>query len=323
MNKKLKIGITGGNGLLGKRLIESLDKLGHTIYATFRSEHHTLNTRSTTWLQGDVLDISFMELFVEKVDIVIHCAAVVSFKKKDQALLYKTNVEGTSNVVNCLLDYPDKKLIHISSIAALGRRFDQEIDENCDWNEELPHSDYAKSKMLAEMEVHRGIAENLDAMLLLPSVILAFDETERSSADIWSQIKHAPTLAPQGGNGFVDIEDVVQAVQNCLTHWQPNGRFIISGHNLLFRDLYATFLDKPVSKIKGIPPSLLMVVFPFLKLYYFLINKETTVSLEAIRSSAEIYSYDNSKSRTALHVTYKPIHETMKRIRQKQNAKSL
>ena len=88
---------------------------------------------------------------------------------------------------------------------------------------------FAQSKYFSELEVHRGIAEGIHAMVLSPSVILGNNERTTSSATIWNQILKFPQFAPQGANGFVDVRDVVKAANACLKNWKSGVKFIING----------------------------------------------------------------------------------------------
>ncbi|MBJ6907592.1 NAD-dependent epimerase/dehydratase family protein, partial [Vibrio cholerae] len=86
---------------------------------------------------------------------------------------FKINIEGTANVVNAALGAGVKKMVHVSSVAALGRiRENETINETMNWTEETSNSNYGKSKYLAEMEVWRGIAEGLEAVMVNPTMIL-------------------------------------------------------------------------------------------------------------------------------------------------------
>ena len=67
------------------------------------------------------MDVISLNEAMQDVDAVIHSAAVVSFDKRERKQMYNTNVDGTANVVNLSLENGIKKLVHISSISALGR----------------------------------------------------------------------------------------------------------------------------------------------------------------------------------------------------------
>ena len=125
--KNKKIFITGATGFVGSYLIRYLVQSGYTNIvamkrSTSRMDLVTEVVDLVTWVEGDVLDVPFLEdIFSSGIDIVFHCAAVVSFDPRDREEMYAINVTGTANVVNIALDFGIEKLIHVSSIAAIGR----------------------------------------------------------------------------------------------------------------------------------------------------------------------------------------------------------
>ncbi|MFN3802630.1 NAD-dependent epimerase/dehydratase family protein, partial [Belliella pelovolcani] len=131
----MKILITGATGLVGRYLARSFSELGE-IYGLKRSDSQIedLDIPTIQWRTGDITDYQSLEVAFEGMDIIIHAAALVSYESKDADRLMKINVEGTTNVVNVMLDQGIKKLIHISSVAALGRSPElTEIDETHKW----------------------------------------------------------------------------------------------------------------------------------------------------------------------------------------------
>jgi nucleoside-diphosphate-sugar epimerase len=89
--------------------------------------------------------------------------------------MYNTNVDGTANVVNLSLENGVKKLVHISSISALGRTSaGEQVNEEKKWMDSKLNSHYGISKNKAEMEVWRGMGEGLDAVIINPSTVLGF-----------------------------------------------------------------------------------------------------------------------------------------------------
>ncbi|MEI3420706.1 MAG: NAD-dependent epimerase/dehydratase family protein [Butyricimonas faecihominis] len=84
-----------------------------------------------TWVVGDVLDGESVAPFVEKVDTVYHCAAMVSFNGSDRDTLLETNIKGTESICKICLKR-GVRLCFVSSIAALGDAPNESvvIDEN-------------------------------------------------------------------------------------------------------------------------------------------------------------------------------------------------
>jgi len=116
--------ITGGTGFLGSTLIKQLINAGIDVVAIKREQSiipKDLKSSSLIrWINADINN--YFELSDAMVGItqVYHCAATISYTKKDIAQLHKVNVEGTAQIVNICLDR-QIRLLHVSSIAALGQ----------------------------------------------------------------------------------------------------------------------------------------------------------------------------------------------------------
>ena len=118
-----------------------------------------------------------------------HCAAIVSFNKKNKDKLFKVNIEGTANVVNAALDAGVQKMVHVSSVSALGRIRENEIvTEEMNWTEESSNSQYGKSKYLGELEVWRSIGEGLQAVIVNPSIIFGGSDWSKGSSEIFKSV---------------------------------------------------------------------------------------------------------------------------------------
>ena len=121
-----KVLVTGGTGFIGAYIIKELVERGYTVRAIRRSNKlpffiSTDILNKVEWVNSDVLDVISLNESMQGADAVIHSAALVSFDKRERKQMYNTNVDGTANVVNLSLENGIKKLIHISSISALGR----------------------------------------------------------------------------------------------------------------------------------------------------------------------------------------------------------
>jgi dihydroflavonol-4-reductase len=132
------IAVTGANGLLGSFIIRRLLEANEPFIALKRkgsdiSLVQDINDK-INWMDADVTEpVSLHEAF-SKATQVIHAAAVVSFNPRDKARIFDVNVDGTKNVVNACLNNNIQRLLHVSSVAALGRQKGQDfIDETNKW----------------------------------------------------------------------------------------------------------------------------------------------------------------------------------------------
>src|SRR5690606_30579731 len=155
--------VTGGTGFLGAYIIKHLITKGYRVRA-IRREESTLPffidpaiLSRVEWVEGDILDIVSLQDAMEGINTIIHAAGLVSFSSEKKEAVHKINIGGTANIVNVALEKKVKRLVHISSVAALGRiQSGETITEDKRWEESTHNSAYAVSKYKAEMEVWRG-----------------------------------------------------------------------------------------------------------------------------------------------------------------------
>ena len=319
MKDKKRIGITGASGLLGSHLAKELLQTGQYLIKGLHVSSFIpsfLQDEDIEWVQGDIRDYNVVEDFISDVEIVIHAAAVVSFKKKDNERLFEINVDATKNLVNQMIG-TEKMLVHISSIATLGRKEGKKlIDENDFWNDSLNFTSYAHSKFLAEMEVERGFSEGLQTMIFQPSIILGTTERNTSSSNIWTQIAKIPWLSPQGANGFVDVLDVVKYVKSGILDWKNGEKMIVSGHNLKYKFLYEKFnqSNNIKGRVRELNPRFLLLLLPITKLFFKIFGIRSEISKSAITTTSKAYRFDNSKSITLYGNLYTPVESTLLRI---------
>src|ERR1700712_4560334 len=150
--------VTGATGFLGSEVAKQLAGNGELIVCIKRSASIIPPMlqpygQQIKWVDADVLDIFALEDAMQGVTQVYHCAAIVSFNPADNRAMIKTNVEGTANVVNACIQN-NARLVHVSSVAALGEaKPGQLINENNHLEDTLHSDGYALSKYEGEMEV--------------------------------------------------------------------------------------------------------------------------------------------------------------------------
>ena len=125
--------LTGATGLVGSQIAKRLLEANYQVRALKRKNSDFLLIKDVShqieWVEGDILDVLFLDDCVKGVDVIIHAAALVSFSKKRETQMMRINVEGTANLVNVALKHKTTRFCHISSVAALGRGKSEIIDE--------------------------------------------------------------------------------------------------------------------------------------------------------------------------------------------------
>ncbi len=316
---KPKALVTGGSGMLGAHLIIKLLQDGHKVKALYRQSVPDFPTSTQVeWVRGDILDVLLLEAAMQDVEHVYHCAAIVSFNDSRKDEMYKTNIEGTANVVNSALQSGVQKLCHVSSVAVFGKPITSTpIDEGEDFNEVKTNSNYGKSKYMAEMEVWRGIAEGLKAVIINPSIILGAGNWNESSSKIFKTAYDEFAWFTEGVTGFVDVEDVTKAMLLLMNSEISGQRFILSAENLTYKTVFSTiangFNKKPPHK--KVTPFIAGIVRRLEGLKSIFGNKDPLLTKETAEAALMEVRYNNEKLKSYLSgFEYSPISSTIKRV---------
>ena len=311
--------VTGGTGLLGTHLILQLNRMGVMPRAIFRSNIPDVVKEKAEWVNGDILDVVGLEEVMQGVKQVYHVAGFVSFNPRHRAALHKINIEGTANVVNACLEANVEKLIHVSSVSALGRlRTDQPINESMHWSEETSNSEYGKTKYLAEMEVWRGIAEGLNAAMVNPTILIGeHGDWTKGSMNIFRNIYKGFRWYSTGSTGFVDADDVARAMVLLMNSNVSSERFVLSGENKTYQELFYLVADsfgvkRPFTKVS---PMVSGVVWRLEKLKSFFTGRDPLITKESAKTGLATVTFDNSKFLKAFpDFHYQSLESSVQRI---------
>ncbi len=308
--------VTGGAGLVGKELITQLLQDGKQVRAIFNKTKITgFHNENLQQLQCDILDVIGLEEAMKGVDQLYHCAAIVTFNPRRKPEMFKINIEGTANVVNAALDAGIKKMLYVSSVAALGRiREDGPINETMNWTEETSNSAYGQSKYLAEMQVWRGIGEGLEAVIVNPVIILGAGDWNGGSSQIFKNLYNEFPWYTNGSTGFVDVRDVAKVMTELMNSNIIAERFIISAENRTYAEVF-NLIAKAFGKRlphKMVTPVLAKIVWRLEAIKSFFTGKEPLITKETTATALAKVSFNNSKLKTFLPAfKYRKIEETI------------
>ena len=308
--------VTGGSGLVGSELIYQLLEQGYTVKAIYNTTLLSITDKNLIPVKCNILDSSTLGEVMEGVTMVYHCAAIVSFSPKNKAQLFKINIEGTANVVNAAVDAGVKKMVHVSSVSALGRiRENETVTEEMNWTEESSNSIYGKSKYLGEMEVWRGIGEGLEAVIVNPSLILGAGDWSKGSSEIFRTAYNEFPWYTDGVTGIVDVKDVVRAMILLMNSEIKNEKFILNAENLSYKEIFTKiancFGKKP--PYKKVTPIIASLVWRWEALKSMFTGKSPLITKETAKTALAKVYFDNSKILKALpEFTFTPIKETIR-----------
>ena len=311
--------VTGGTGLVGMHLLAALHAKGIRANAIYRKHIPAFVAEKANWLQTDILDVDGLAAAMANISEVYHVAGMVSFRKADKKQLHKINVEGTANVVNAALAAGVRKMVHVSSVAALGRiRKDVVINEQMQWTPETSNSEYGKTKYLGELEVWRGIAEGLEAAIVNPTIVFGeYGNWNDGSMKIFQSVRNGFPYYTMGETGFVDANDVAEIMIRLMQGNISSQRFVISGENKSYKDVLFAVADGFGVKRphKAVTPALAAIAWRIEKLKSLITGNKPLITKETAATGLAAVRFDNSKILKALPgFSFTAIEETIGRI---------
>ncbi len=236
-----KVLVTGGTGFVGANLADRLARMGCAVKILRRenSDLRAIDGVEAEHCMGDVRDADSLKRAMRGCDTVFHTAAIVTFEKSKSALQLEVNVSGTKNVVDACFASGVEKLVHTSSIAAIGYPPAGELaTEETPFNWERV-SGYKYSKYMAEQEILKGVQRGLNAVLVNPSVIVGERDIHFHGGDLIRRVrKYQVPFYIEGGMNVVYIGDVVSGHIAAAGRGKCGERYILGGENLTHKEIF-------------------------------------------------------------------------------------
>jgi dihydroflavonol-4-reductase len=249
-----RVAITGASGLLGANLAAELVAAGHQIVAIRRASTKIshLDDLAIEWHDADLGQPAAMARAFEGAACVFHCAAAVTVKRDVTPEMTAANVTGTANVIDAVVAARVPRLVHTSSVVAVGLSTDgQPCDETATWNfdKEGMVDAYSLTKHRAE-ELINAARDRVDAVIVNPAYMIGPRDARPSSGRLVVDVvrRRVPGWTP-GYNNFVDVRDVARGMIAAWHRGRRGERYILAGHEMTYGD----FMSE-VARVAGTRP---------------------------------------------------------------------
>lgn len=322
--------VTGATGLVGSHLLLQLVRQGYCVRAPFRNRSRIEAVREVfqcsvspleaetlmaqvEWVEADLTRFELLPSLCSGVDRIFHVAGMVTFLPGHREELFLHNAKVTEALASAAIESGVDHFLYVSSVAVIDAPACVEATESMAWDASRHHSDYAASKYAAEQAVWRAASKGLKATVVNPSVVLAPGFWGTGSSAFFSIISKGLAFYPPGGTGVVDVRDVAVAMV-LLSRSDCHGRrFILSGANVLYKELFETI----AYALTVSPPRIALYSWmeplgiAAVKLYSALTRRTMKVSPDMIRSSFRVSRYNGSEITRTIGLTYTPFRETI------------
>lgn len=234
--------LTGASGFVGANLapllsqrfrLRCLVRNGQTLPQLAGIDHERID--------GSLDDEAAMLRGVRGADVVVHLAALVSFRREDRAAMQAINVDATARLCALARENGVRRLLHMSTISAVGcSDRPVELDERAPYNFGPLRIGYSDTKHEGEQRVLAEVARGLDAVIVNPpSMYGAGDRRKAEGSLMEALLRGTIKIAPPGGLNVANVLDVCRGSLLALERGRRGERYILGGENVTGRELFA------------------------------------------------------------------------------------
>ena len=310
--KYKNIFLTGSTGILGKPLLRKLVNEGHTVYALSRNKihHDFLNSNKAKIINGDLISDDIYEQLKDKsIEAIFHVAGINKKCQKDSSSMFRTNIEGTKQMLELGNRLNIEKFVYTSSATTLGEQ------KGTIGNEDSIHrgtflSEYEESKYLAE-QVAFAFSKEFEFVSINPSSVQGPGRNSGTAKILISTLnKKFPPLI-KSTISVVDIDDCTEGHYLGLMKGKNNERYVLNSFRLDIETLIQNL--KLITNWDGSPiyisKQFLTGLGPLFDIFGKFTSLGGVICGETIRVLTHGHLYDGQKAKRELGLRYTSIED--------------
>lgn len=229
----MKYFLTGATGFVGSYLAKHLISEGQEVIALVRNPNKAsaLTGIGCTLAIGDVTDKESMRIPMTGCDGVFHVAGwyKIGARRKARKAGTRTNIIGTRNVLELMMELGIKKGVYTSSLAVNSDTGGQLVNEDYHYDgSHISHYDYTKA------EAHKialdFMKKGLPLVVVMPGLVYGPGDTSSVRTTLIKYLKGQLPMAPRKvAYSWAHVEDIAQAHYQAMMIGNVGEKYIIAG----------------------------------------------------------------------------------------------
>ncbi|MBM4406354.1 MAG: NAD-dependent epimerase/dehydratase family protein [Chloroflexi bacterium] len=316
----MKALVTGATGFIGGNLARELLAGGAEVRALTRpkGDRRAIEGLNVEVAEGDLLDKGSLGRAMAGCDTVFHVGAVYAFWPPNHELIYRTNVEGTTNVLAAAKAQGVRQVVHTSSCSTVGIRKDkQPADETAQAGSDDRIKGYKDSKYLAEQAAMRCAKEGMRVVVVNPTTPIGPWDVKPTPTGriVVDFLKGRMFGYLNTGLNLVHVRDVARGHILAAEKGHSGERYLLGNRNMMLKEVFAA-----LGQITGRrPPKLRVPYAAALGFAYVdeliegrLLRKRPTAAVGEVKLSRKHMYFDGSKAVRELGMPQTPVEEALK-----------
>lgn len=316
----MKTFVTGATGFIGASIVRELLRDGREVRALARptSELSNLKGLDIEIWKGDVLDKECLRAGLKGCDVLYHAAADYRLWARNPDEMYRTNVGGTTTVLEAAMESNILRVVYTSSVGTLGNS-----GNGMPGNEDTMVSladmvgPYKKSKFLAEREAERFVRLGLPLVIVNPSTPVGpwdIKPTPTGKIIVDFLKRKMPAYLDTGLN-LIAVEDCARGHILAEQNGSIGRKYILGNANLSLRDIF-----RMLQELTGIPaPKVRLPYTPVLVAAWInerisrISGREPLIPLAGVQMAAHHMYFDSGRAVREIELAQTPIKEALER----------
>ena len=306
--------VTGGNGFVGSALVRLLLGQDHQVRVLVRSgsDRRNLEQLDVDLVEGDLTDAASLQRAVRGCSHLFHVAADYRLWIPDPERMYKTNVDGSRDLLRAAADAGAGRMVYTSSVATLGINRDRSpADETTPVSLADMVGHYKRSKFLAEQAVREMVREQgLPVVIVNPSTPIGPRDVKPTPTGriILDMLKRKMPAYVDTGLNVAHVDDVAQGHLLAFERGEPGKRYILGGENLSLQAILGIICEHADQA----PPRLRLphnAVYPFAWLaeqWARVSGKEPFTTVDGVKMSKKFMYFSSALAQQALGYESRP-----------------
>lgn len=296
--------VTGASGFVGRHLLPLLTP-NHRVRALVRPGQELPGDVEFEPVEGRLDDREALARGVAGADLVVHLAALVSFRREDRAAMQRINVDATATLAALARAAGVRRLLHVSTISAVAYRDGPEIvDETAPYNFAPLAIGYCDTKYEAERAVLGEVERGLDAVIVNPPSMFGAGDPRKGGDGslITAVLEGRMKFAAPGGINVANVEDVCGGILAAIARGRSGQRYILGGENLTGRELAERIaaVAGGVAPKRSMPRPVVRVAAAALGLKERLLGSRLPLTSEILRLAPRFLWYSSAKAEREL-----------------------
>jgi dihydroflavonol-4-reductase len=310
--------VTGASGFVGAAVVRALLAAGWQVRALVRGQSNRSNLTGLAieFALGDLADSASLERALAGCEALFHVAADYRLWTPDPKVLYRSNVEGTRNIIEAARRSAVRRIVYTSSVATIGLRADGRASDESDTgrlDEMIGH--YKRSKFLAEQWVCAAARGGMPIVIVNPSTPVGPGDVKPTPTGrlvLDAATGRMPAYVDTGLN-IVHVDDVAAGHLLAYEHGRIGERYILGGTDLSLRRILSMIAlsSGRAAPWLRIPRALLLPLAYGAEAVARMTGRETRITVDAVRMARHRMYFSSARAVRELGYRWRPAQQAI------------